>query len=78
MSDYIYLVLVNGGKIFKGPHSMGPGDMIEGESGSLFTVCQSLFAAVDGEFYNFCLARQGLDDFPTYKAYYCRHEAQHE
>ena len=78
MSDYIELISVNNGMFFKGHEPLSAGDVIESESGTLYRVKGRLYVHVGGDIYNYLLDHLGVEDFPTYKAYYYRSEAQHE
>lgn len=74
MSDYTNLILTNNGVIYKGPATLSKGDMIENETGSLRNVKGCLFVMIGSDIWNFLLEANGVEDFPTYKAYYRRHE----
>lgn len=78
MSDYTNLILTNNGVIYQGPNTLYKGDLIESETGILCTVKRCLFVARVGEFRKFLLEEHGVEDFPTYKAYYSRTEVDHE
>lgn len=74
MSDYTNLILTNNGVIYQGPNTLYKGDLIESETRILCSVKRCMFVAIGGDFWNFLKEVQGVEDFPTYKAYYSRTE----